>query len=80
MNDTDLEAAFLAHKEGQSVFSRRMAITLADFFDMPVRTIVLRLELIGCLKQGSWDWFVANGGFTQKHFDDARADRTGPLA
>lgn len=75
MNDSDLTAAFHAHKDGQKVFSRRMAINIADFFEMPVKTVVKRLELLGLLKRGSWDWFVRNGGFTKEHYRITREDR-----
>lgn len=75
MNDTDLAAAFHAHKEGQTKFTRRMAINIADFFDMPVKTVVKRLELLGLAKRGTWDWFQANGGFTKEHYREVREDR-----
>lgn len=78
MNDTELTAAFRAHTEGSKVFSRRMAINIADFFEMPTYIVVMRLELLGLLKQGSWDWFVENGGFTREHYEIARGDRILP--
>lgn len=78
MNDSDLTAAFNAHKEGQTKFTRRMAINIADFFDVSVKTVVLRLELLGLIKNGSWDWFIANGGFSKENYAEARADRLSP--
>ncbi len=70
-----LEAAFHAHKEGHTKFTRRMAINIADHFDTTPRHVVQQLERTGLVKQGSWDWFVSNGGFSKENFAEARADR-----
>jgi Zn-dependent peptidase ImmA (M78 family) len=75
VDDDVLTAAFRAHKEGQTKFTRRMAIDLADFFDVSVRQLICRLETLGLVKRGTWDWFVANGGFTKEHYEQARRDR-----
>ncbi len=68
--EDELRAAFQAHKEGHSKFTRRMAIHLANFAGAPPMSIVWRLEKMGCLKRGSWDWFKANGGITKAHIDE----------
>lgn len=73
MDRQALEAAFRAHTEGQTQFTRRMAITIALMADDTPRQIVLRLERLGLLKRGSWDWFVANGGITRTQIDEVRA-------
>lgn len=67
-----LTAAFNAHKAGQTKFTRRMAIVLADMDGTTPKQLVLRPERVGLLKQGSWDWFAANGGITQDHIREAR--------
>lgn len=79
-DDNDaLESAFRAHTEGQTHFTRRMAIAIADMFGETPRQTVLRLERRGLLKRGSWDWFVMNGGITKEHLSDARADARLPV-
>jgi hypothetical protein len=75
VNNDVLSAAFRAHKEGQTKFTRRMAITIADAAGETPRQIVQRLERLGLLKRGSWDWFVRNGGITKAHIAEVRADR-----
>lgn len=74
MDDHDLMLAFHAHTQGQTKFTRRMAVTLADMADMPVRSLVLRLERMGLAKQGSWDWFRYNGGISKEQIAEIRAD------
>ena len=59
-------------------FTRRMAIEMADFFNVTPKFIVKRLEAIGQLKRGSWDWFVENGGITRDHVLQVRAERAAP--
>lgn len=76
MDDDTLRAAFKAHADGQEKFTRRMAITLADMADMRPMSLVWRLEKMGLLKQGSWEWFKENGGITKDHVAEARADRS----
>lgn len=75
-----LRAAFNAHKVGQTKFTRRMAINIADFFGVPPMSLVWKLEKMGLLKRGSWDWFKANGGITKAHIDEARHDRATALS
>jgi hypothetical protein len=75
MDDDVLRAAFASHKEGQSKFTRRMAVTIADMAEMRPMSLVWRLEKLGLLKRGSWDWFKNNGGITREHVEEVRADR-----
>jgi hypothetical protein len=70
-----LAAAFCAHKEGHTKFTRRMAINIADHFGSTPRQIVTQLERAGLLKRGAWKWFVSNGGFSKDNYTEARADR-----
>jgi hypothetical protein len=72
MDMDTLTTAFNAHKAGQTKFTRRMAIALADMDGTTPKQLVLRLERCGLLKEGSWDWFAANGGITQEHIREAR--------
>jgi hypothetical protein len=74
MDDATLATAFQAHKEGQTRFTRRMAIIIADMADMRPMSLVWRLEKMGLLKCGSWEWFKLNGGITQAHIDEVRGD------
>lgn len=73
--EDDLRAAFAAHTTGATNFTRRMAIAIGNFAGVPPMSVVWRLEKMGLVKKGSWDWFQANGGITQKHV--AEAQRTG---
>ncbi|HVI92332.1 MAG TPA: hypothetical protein VM659_28845 [Dongiaceae bacterium] len=74
-SNDDLGTAFRAHKEGQTKFTRRMAVNIADFFEMTPMAVVWRLERAGYLKKGSWLWFKHNGGITKENIAEARADR-----
>jgi hypothetical protein len=64
---------FEAHCGKSKKFTRRMAINMADQLDMDVWGLIKELERQGLLRLGSTDWFKRNGGFTQEHFDEARA-------
>lgn len=74
MDDDALRAAFAAHKDGQTQFTRRMAITIADMARETPKGIVLRLERLGLLKCGSWEWFVENGDITPAQIREVRSD------
>lgn len=69
-----LAAAFRAHKEGQTKFTRRMAIILADMDGTTPKHLVQRCERLGLLKQGSWDWFQSNGGITAEQINQVRRE------
>lgn len=69
----DLKSMFETAHGGSGKFTRRMAINMADMLDMDVWQLIRELERQSLLKQGSVDWFKANGGFTREHFEEARA-------
>lgn len=73
-----LSAAFAAHTAGSTVFTRRMAIALADMDATTPRQLVLRCERLGLLKPGSWEWFSDNGGITPAQVEEVRASQTSP--
>lgn len=75
VDSSALEAAFHAHKEGHTKFTRRMAINIADHFGTSPKHIVQQLERMTLLKRGSWNWFVRNGGFSKENYAEVRADR-----
>ena len=54
---------------GQSHLTRRHVILLAQAFGVSREGMVRRLEELKLAREGTWDWFVANGGITD---DDAR--------
>jgi hypothetical protein len=70
-SEHDLRAAFQAHTNGASKFTRRMAIHIGHFAGVDPMAVVWRLEKMQMLKRGSWDWFKANGGITKAHIDEA---------
>mgnify|MGYP001416125203 CR=1 FL=1 len=51
---------------GASSLSRRHVIVLANYFGVSREALVRRLEELGLIKRGSWDWFVENGGITNE--------------
>lgn len=77
IDDDTLTTAFRSHKEGQSKFTRRMAIHIARMAGVPPMSIVWRLEKMGLLKRGSYDWFRMNGGITAAHIREALSDGEG---
>ena len=60
---------------GSPRLTRRHIIVLAHFFGVSREAMVRRLEELGLCKNGSWDWFAANGGIT----DDQVAQVLGDL-
>jgi len=49
---------------GSDRLSRRHIIVLAHFFGVSREALVRRLEELGLVKLGTWDWFQAEGGIT----------------
>lgn len=49
---------------GSDRLSRRHVIVLAHFFGVSREAVVRRLEELGLVKPGTWDWFQSNGGIT----------------
>lgn len=82
MDNRDLLVAIESHMEtaprsdeGRPLFTRRIAITLADMADTPVKDLVLRCERLGYCPNGTWDWFTSNGGITRDHIKQVRDER-----
>lgn len=80
MDDDALRLAVASHREdiaakGETCFSRRRVIAIADMAGTKPMPMVWRLEKLGLLKRGSYAWFKANGGITYDHVCEARADR-----
>lgn len=73
MDKDALREIFGHYTEGQSTFTRRAAINMADYFGMKPMSLVWQLEKNGLLKRGAWDWFKSNGGITAAHINEARA-------
>ena len=80
MDMDTLSAAFAAHTAGATMFTRRMAINLADMDGTSPRHLVLRCERLGLLRRGSWDWIVAKGGITDAHIAKVRGQRSSSRA
>jgi Zn-dependent peptidase ImmA (M78 family) len=49
---------------GQSHLTRRHIILLAHAFGISREAVVRRLEELSLAKEGTWDWFTANGGIS----------------
>jgi Zn-dependent peptidase ImmA (M78 family)/DNA-binding XRE family transcriptional regulator len=85
-----VQAAFKDVTAGASQLSRRHVILLAHMFDVSREAMVRRLEELGLLKPGSWDWFEANGGITdeqarqvlgeERELDPAKTDADQPIS
>lgn len=54
---------------GHSHLTRRHVILLADRFAVSREMMVRRLEELGLARTGTWDWFQANGGITDRQAD-----------
>ena len=52
---------------GQSHLTRRHIVLLAHTFGVSREAMVRRLEEIGLVRTGTWDWFEVNGGITDNH-------------
>jgi hypothetical protein len=68
-------AAFRSHAGGSSKFTRRMVIALADMDGTSPRQTVRRCERLGLLREGSWEWFAANGGISAEQVQQVRAEK-----
>lgn len=70
-----LRQRFAEITAGQSHLTRRHIILLAHAFGVSREAMGRRLEELDLAKQGTWDWFVANGGIT----DEQEREVLGPL-
>lgn len=74
VDDDTLRAAFDRHAAEHSKFTRRMAIMVADEAGASPMSLVWRLEQLGLVRPGSWEWFKINGGITKRQIAEVRAD------
>lgn len=65
---------------GSDRMTRRHVIVLAHFFGVSREAMVRRLEELGAVKPGTWDWFQANGGITDEHSRQVLGDLSVPDA
>lgn len=65
---------------GSDNLSRRHVIILSHFFGVSREAVVRRLEELGLVKQGAWDWFEANGNITDQHARQVLGDLSAPDA
>ncbi|HTV57861.1 MAG TPA: XRE family transcriptional regulator [Verrucomicrobiae bacterium] len=63
---------------GSDRLTRRHIIILAHFFGVSREAVVRRLEELGLLKAGTWDWFQANGGITDEQARQVLGDMAAP--
>jgi len=63
---------------GSDRLTRRHIIVLAHFFGVSREAMVRRLEELQLTKQGSWDWFQANGGLTDDQARQVLGDLSTP--
>ena len=61
-------------RAGSDRLTRRRVIILAHFFGVSREAMVRRLEELGLVKAGTWDWFQANGEITDQHVKQVLGD------
>lgn len=59
--------AFQDVTAGSANLNRRHIILLAQTFGVSIEAMVRRLEELKLAKEGTWDWYVDNGGITVEH-------------
>jgi len=59
---------------GSNNLSRRHVIILSHFFGVSREAMVRRLEELRVVKEGTWDWFQANGGITDEQVRQVLGD------
>jgi Zn-dependent peptidase ImmA (M78 family)/DNA-binding XRE family transcriptional regulator len=65
---------------GSDRLTRRHVIVLAHFFGVSREAMVHRLEELSLAKNGTWDWFEANGSITDQHVRQVLGDLSVPDA
>lgn len=65
---------------GSARLTRRHIIILAHYFRVSREAVVRRLEELGLVKRGSWDWFEENGGITDEQARQVLGDLIVPDA
>ena len=68
------EESFRQLTAGAVKLTRRYVIVLAHQHQISREACVRRLEELGLAKKGTWDWFEANGGITNKDAEAVLAD------
>ena len=63
---------------GAPRFTRRHVILLAHAFGVSREAIIRRLEELGLVKRGTWDWFEANGGITDEQAREVLGESAPP--
>ncbi len=63
---------------GSNRLTRRHVILLAHFFGVSREAMVRRLEELGSVKPGTWDWFQSNGGITDEQARQVLGDLSTP--
>lgn len=61
------EQAFKNLTAGCDTLTRKHVILLSYQFQVSREACVRRLEELGLARKGTWDWFLRNGGITDKH-------------
>ena len=65
---------------GSDRLTRRHVIVLAHFFGVSREAMVRRLEELGVIKPGTWDWFQSNGGISDEQARQVLGDLRPPDA
>lgn len=65
---------------GSDRLTRRHVIVLAHFYGVSREAMVRRLEELGSVKPGTWDWFQSNGGITDEQARQVLGDLSTPDA
>jgi Zn-dependent peptidase ImmA (M78 family) len=65
---------------GSSRLTRRHIIILGHYFGVSREAAVRRLEELGLLKRGAWDWFQENGGISDEQARQVLGDMVVPDA
>jgi Zn-dependent peptidase ImmA (M78 family) len=65
---------FESLKAGKDRVTRPLVIMLAHQYHISREACVRRLEELDLVKKGTWDWFKANGGITDKHAFEVLGD------
>ena len=63
---------------GSSRLTRRHVIMLAHFFCVSREALVRRLEEVGLVRTGTWDWFEAHNGITDHQVREVLGDAAHP--
>ena len=66
--------AFHSLSEGGDWPSRKLVILLAQKFGVSLKFCVQRLEHLGLVKRGIWEWFLSSGGITKRQEKEVLGD------